>query len=896
MPTSNPSSIEEILRLAEPMSPAEQAEFLRKTCGARTSLRAVASEALRKRSSAAWWENDIENVEPPGAANVDTYEHIGPYRVIRTLGEGGMGKVVLAERADAQFTQQVAIKLVRRGLASRQILSRLKLERQILATLNHPNIAKLLDGGTTAEGTPYIVMEYIEGTPIDQYCNERKLNVTERLALFQRVCAAVHYAHQNLIVHRDLKPSNILIDAQGSPKLLDFGIAKLLDDRAMGHTLAVTHADVRVLTPDHASPEQVRGEPITTASDTYVLGVLLYELLTGHKPYTLETYKLSAIEAAICYDEPMPLDSVFSTQGSTAAEELLERVCEERSTTQSKLHRQLSGDLNNVVMTALRKEPERRYPSAEQFSADIGRFLSNNPVTARPDTVGYRTAKFIQRHSFGVISSSLAVLALIAFAITTAVQAERINRERMKAEEVASFMTELFEGADPNLVRGKELTVRELVDRGANRLSTELDKAPEIRARLLDTLGSVYSNIGAFDRAVQTSTAALELRERFQRDNDPDFFASSYVLATALIENGNFGEAERRLQEALASAKRLPGDNSAKVGAVLGRFGRLRQLQQRFTEAAEFYSSSIRQLEKHPTENVLELSTNTNDDGILLSYLGKAGSAETLFKQALALREQRYGSDHPLTVIVMNNLGVALEQQGKLAEAEQYLSKSVALHRKLYGERNNNYVAALRAYGRLQRHMGKLKEAEATFRDALAKQQELTGPEHELVGYTRANLANVLLDESDAAGAEHEAREALRVYSQHYANDHLYVAAAQRILGLALLAQGKFDAAESALKSAIASQEKNLDEHNPQLALSQAALGELKLAQHDYTNAEPLLVGRYGLIAQTQGPQDGSTQRLRAAITRLYKETGREAQLQTVLQQTLPQSQVTASR
>ncbi|HEU4602690.1 MAG TPA: serine/threonine-protein kinase [Steroidobacteraceae bacterium] len=896
MPTSNPSSIEEILRLAEPLSPAEQADFLRKTCGARTSLRAVASEALRKRSSAAWWENDIENADPSDAANVDTYEQIGPYRVIRTLGEGGMGKVVLAERADAQFTQQVAIKLVRRGLTSRQILSRLKLERQILATLNHPNIAKLLDGGTTSEGTPYIVMEYIEGTPIDQYCNERKLNVTERLMLFQRVCAAVHYAHQNLIVHRDLKPSNILIDAQGSPKLLDFGIAKILDDREMGHTLAVTHADVRVLTPDHASPEQVRGEPITTASDTYVLGVLLYELLTGHKPYTLESYKLSAIEAAICYDEPMPLDSVFSTHGSTAAEELLARVCEERSTTESKLHRQLSGDLNNVVMTALRKEPERRYPSVEQFSADIGRFLSNNPVTARPDTVSYRTAKFIQRHTFGVISSSLAVLALIAFAITTAVQAERINRERVKAQEVASFMTGLFEGADPNLVRGNELTVRELLDQGATRLSSELGRAPEVRASLLDTLGNVYWNIGAYDRAIQTSTEALNLRKQLHGNDDPGVFASSYVLASVLIEHRDLAAAERHLEQSLATAKKVYGNESAQVGEVLGRFGRLRHLQQRFKEASSFYAQSIRLLEKDPKANLFELSNNTNDYAILLNYLGDAPGAESLFRKTLALRQAHFGADHPVVAIAMNNLGVALEQQGKLAEAEQYLSKSVALHRKLYGEKNNNYVAALRAFGRLQRHRGKLKEAEATFRDALAKQQELTGPDHELVGYTRANLANVLLDEANAAGAERETREALRVYAQHYANDHLYVAAAQRILGLALLAQGKLDDAGAALNAAIATQQKNLDEENPQLALSQAALGELKLAQRDYAQAEPLLVRRYGLITQTQGPQDGATQRLRAAITRLYTETGREAQLQAVLQQTAPQTQVTAAR
>ena len=883
MPPPNPSSIDEILRLAEPMSPAEQADFLRKTCGARTSLHAVAAEALRKRSSAAWWENDIENAEPvDSAANVDTYEQIGSYRVLRTLGEGGMGKVVLAERADAQFSQRVAIKLVRGGLASKQILSRLKLERQILATLNHPNIAKLLDGGTTSEGTPYIVMEYIEGTPIDLYCNEHKLTVVERLKLFQRVCAAVHYAHQNLIVHRDLKPSNILIDDRGSPKLLDFGIAKILDDRTMGHTLAVTHADVRVLTPDHASPEQVRGESITTASDTYVLGVLLYELLTGHKPFTLDSYKLSAIEAAICYDEPMPLDSVFDTHGSSAASELLHRVCEERSTTEAKLHRQLSGDLNNVVMTALRKEPERRYPSVEQLSADIGRFLTSNPVTAKPDTVGYRTAKFIQRHTFGVVSSSLAVLGLIAFAVITAIQAERISRERAKAQDVAQFMTGLFEGADPNLVRGNELTVRKLLDQGATRLLTELDRAPEVRASLLDTLGNVYWNIGANDRAVQTSMAALQLRKQLN-DSGPELFRSSYFLSRALVENRELQQGETYLQQSLATAKAIYGENSPEVGLVLGRFGRLRQLQQRFKEASTFFATSIRLLEADPNVDVLELSNTTNDYAILLSYSGNNAAAESLFRKTLSLREARFGADHPATAIAMNNLGVALEQQGKLAEAERYLAHSLALHRKLYGEQNNNYLASLRAYGRLLRHMGKLSEAEGTFRDALAKQQALSGRDHELVGYTSANLANVLLDEQRFPEAEREAREALRIYSLHYASDHLYVAAAQRVLGLALLSQDQLQEAESLLRSAIATQQKQGSDNNPQLALSQSALGELKLAQGAFNDAETLLMGAYPLIAQTQGQQDGSTRRLRAAITRLYEQTGRTEQLAGVL-------------
>ena len=289
-------------------------------------------------------------------------ERIGAYRILHTLGVGGMGEVYLAERADAEFEQKVAIKVVYGGSLRRGIQSRFKIERQILAQLDHPNIAHLLDGGTLADGTAYIVMEYVDGVPIDAYCDANHLDIAARLRLFQVVCAAVHYAHQNLIVHRDLKPSNILVTSAGVPKLLDFGIAKLLDDgRAGQHTLAVTHADLRMLTPDHASPEQVRGEPITTSSDVYVLGVLLYKLLTGIGPFVIPTMRLTDIERAICEKDP-PLASHAVTTGGVAASEAILA----RNTTAGRLRRTLKGDLDNIVCKAMHKVQERRYGSAQQ--------------------------------------------------------------------------------------------------------------------------------------------------------------------------------------------------------------------------------------------------------------------------------------------------------------------------------------------------------------------------------------------------------------------------------------------------------------------------------------------------------------------------------------------------
>src|ERR1700723_2011756 len=320
-------------------------------------------------------------------------DRIGPYRILRTLGVGGMGEVYLAERADAEFEQQVAIKVVHGSL--RGVQSRLKVERQILAQLDHPNIAHLLDGGSLPDGTAYIVMEYVDGVPIDVYCDSNRLDIVARLRLFQTVCAAVHYAHQNLIVHRDLKPSNILVTAAGVPKLLDFGIAKLLDEhQARHHTLAVTQADIRIMTPDHASPEQVRGQAITTSSDVYVLGVLLYKLLSGSGPFFISSTRLAEIERAICEKDPPPPSQMVS------ADELPESklIAESRGTSAKRLKRALDSGLGNIVIMAMRKEPERRYGSAEQLADDIQRFLDGKPVIARRDTVSYRPTKFVKRH------------------------------------------------------------------------------------------------------------------------------------------------------------------------------------------------------------------------------------------------------------------------------------------------------------------------------------------------------------------------------------------------------------------------------------------------------------------------------------------------------------------
>src|SRR5437868_2177946 len=399
---------------------------------------------------------------------------IGPYRILRRIGQGGMGAVYLAQRDDAEFKQQVAIKLVKRGMDTEFVLRRFRNERQILAALNHPNIARLLDGGTTSDGRPYFVMEYIEGKPITEYADEQRLSTAERLQLFQEVCAAIHYAHQNLVIHRDIKPSNILVTVDGTPKLLDFGIAKLLNPELAAQTIEATAVAIRLMTPEYASPEQVKGEAITTASDVYSLGVLLYELLTGHRPYRISSRAPHGVPRVVYEEESQKPSTAerrvetYALADGTASFTLTPKtVSPTRDGNPEKLRRRLVGDLDNIVLMAMRKEPARRYASVNQFANDIRRHLEGRPVIARKDTVTYRTAKFIKRHKASGLAALLILISLVAGAVATLQQRARAERRFNDVRQLAnSFLFEFHDAIKdlPGATSARELVVRRALD------------------------------------------------------------------------------------------------------------------------------------------------------------------------------------------------------------------------------------------------------------------------------------------------------------------------------------------------------------------------------------------------------------------------------------------------
>jgi non-specific serine/threonine protein kinase/serine/threonine-protein kinase len=566
-----------VLQAALDLDPQEHANYLDSEFPNGGSLRGEVESLLRSHDEhPTFLEQPVEIV----ASDIFTAttpefcigKRLGPYQVLEQIGKGGMGEVFLARRADDQYQKQVAIKLLRAGEASAYVVSRFRNERQILASLDHPNIARLIDGGSTEEGIPYLVMELVDGVPIDDYCDARKLPTTQRLKLFLEVCSAVQYAHQRLIVHRDLKPGNILVTGRGVPKLLDFGIAKILDPGPLAESSETTLTLFRILTPGYASPEQVRGEPITTASDVYSLGVILYELLTGRSPYGNRKRTHEEVGRAVCEFDPEKPSDVITHAIAGNAPPNSEKIAELREGSVKKLRTRLRGDLDNIILMALRKEPQRRYLSAEQFAADIQRHLDKLPVLARRDTVSYRASKFIARHRIGLAATTVVILMLLAaFAIT--LQEARIAQRRFNdVRHLANSM--IFDIHDSiKDLPGSTPARKHIVDRAMEYLDNLSKEAPRDTS-LQRELATAYERVGLVQgQFLQTSLGdtkgclasyekAFALRKRIA-DKTGDFadrlaLAQAYrLVATQQWALGEYPLAIKNATSALAISEEL---------------------------------------------------------------------------------------------------------------------------------------------------------------------------------------------------------------------------------------------------------------------------------------------------------------------------------------------------
>lgn len=664
---------------------------------------------------------------------------IGPYRVLGLLGRGGMGEVLLAERADGEFEQRVALKLLPAERLAEDNVRRLRHERQILARLRHPHIATFHDGGVTEDGMPYFAMELVEGEPITVYCDARRLGIEARLALFDPVCKAVRYAHRNLIVHRDIKPDNVLVTADGVVKLLDFGIAKLLDDAES------TLSEQRFLTPGFAAPEQLRGEPTSTAADVYALGVLLYELLCGRRPHGRQTDP-AAMLRAVLEDTPLPPSRALVASDLAAASA--------RGSTPAALQRRLQGDLDTIVARALAKDPTERYPSVEALRLDLIRHLASEPVSARPSTRSYRLRKFVARHRIGVTLTSFIVMATLSGALWIGLlyaRAER-NLSRALAAELASareaetlrrvtdFLSELFEEASPEVSRGRDVTARELLDAGAARIERELTGEPEVRASLQLIMSSSYRWLGHYDEAQRmVDSAVADRRARFGPES-PEYAEALTELAGLQSDRGELEPAEAAAREAIRLLAAQRGPASVAVAEPTSVLGAVLIQQGRFAAAESAMAKVLAIHAANPRPDPEWIAAATNDLGAVHSQLGRLDEAAQLFTRAVASHHAAGDSTHPSLATYLTNLGDVRLRQNRLEEAEALMRQGLQVAEAAFDPSNVDLADRHNALGQLYSRLGRHDEAEAHFLRAVAIWRANVDVEHPRVVWVLDNL------------------------------------------------------------------------------------------------------------------------------------------------------------
>ncbi len=831
---------------------------------------------------------------------------VGPYRILGELGRGGMGTVYLAERVDGEFEQQVALKLVKRGMDTDEVLRRFRAERQILARLRHEGIAQLFDGGVTAEGAPWFAMERVGGEPLVAWAEARELSREARLGLFLQVCAAVQYAHRNLVVHRDLKPANVLVTAEGRVKLLDFGIAKLLDDDPEAATRTVH----RPMTPEYAAPEQLAGEPVTTSTDLYALGLLLHELLTGRRPERR--------------------GSASPTSSPAAASPTLDRS--------------LPRDLRQILARATAVEPDRRYPSAESLAADVERFRSGKPVEAHADSLGYRLAKFVRRHRFAVAAGTATVAALVAALVFALAAGAREARAARRAEAVRDFLVRLFEQASPEVNGGDVPTLRQVVEEGTRSVEPELAGEPAVAADLLGTLATLYNQLGDFDRGLDLARRSHELASRALGETAVESIAALTLVGEGLHHLEHEEEALVALDRAADLARRGAGEDSPELAEVLNRRGDVLRRLARYDEALASLERAGDIYRSRPgpdspeflatraglgeilfqrsgegdliraeglAREVLEarqaalpaghpaIARALNDVALYLQSQGQFEESETLYRDAVRIHAKANGADHPSTlgaraeraaalsnlgrydealselevvaagwrrrsgasswgyIAAINKVGFTLYQRGRAAEAVPYFAEALDLFRGRHGAEHPDTLSAWSNFGGALAESGDLVRAERELVQVLAIRRRIS--EELVVVPTLSMLGRTLRRKGDFSGALALHREAIDIDTRILGPDHVDTALARYLAGLALLELQRFDEATAEIATALEVDRRGHPPGHSRIGEDLTALARGRLGQGRAVEAEPLAREAVTIQTLAVGAENGKT-------------------------------------
>ena len=733
-----------------------------------------------------WRENSqVENKASPN--DFKSGDSIGHYRLIRRLADGGMAIVYLAERQDGHFRKRVALKILTTDLCNEEMLLRFRGERQILAQFNHPNIAQLLDGGETPDGQPYVVMEYISGSSLVDHIQNQNLSIRDRLQLFLKVCLAVEYSHQHLIVHRDIKPDNILVNMQGIPKLLDFGIAKLLRPDFVQMQMAKTQIGEKLLTPLYASPEQIQGGQIGTTSDVYSLGVLLFEILTGKLPYP-EPHRGPQLVEAVCLKEPLTASQVV---------------------TGSDLQRELDGDLDQIVHQALQKDPRRRYGSVLQLIQDIERHLNGFPVLARPDNLAYRLEKFGRRNKIATVAS-VAVLTVVVFAgIALFRVAKQAQHERDTAVQVAEFMSDVFHGSDDRTATGENISALALLDRGAARVEKDLAGQPEIQGRLMDMMGRSYRDSGNPQRALQLLNRSLELRlQVFGKDN---WQVAETLQSLTQLHNlrGTYAEAETAGRECLRIMRMLKGEEDVEVANTKNLLGLSLVNQGKYEEAEQLFSTGLKTTTRLLGESHIYSTSLQNALTIVWRSQGRLDEMESALRKLLAIERREHGDWSPRTARALTNLGQVLTDRGAAVEAIPYLEEGLKIRRKQFPNGESQILAiSISALAQCLQNQGMLDRARELWLEVMPVREKLLGSENVFVTADLLNFGEWNRRKGDFKQALALAGKSLSIREQYQPGDESLLVQNYSLLGRVEEDQGNLAQAEEWFRKALALQTK----------------------------------------------------------------------------------------
>ena len=847
--------VQSLFHQALDLPTSEQHPFLTAACRDDAALLAEVEALLAEDAqSGSLLERDVANLahdlldhpdSPPPAPH-----EFGPYRILRELGQGGMGTVYLAERQD--LGNLVAIKLLRDAWVSAARRERFLSEQRMLAQLNHPSIARLYDADTLSDGTPWFVMEYVDGVPLTDYCRDRNSSIRERLELLRTVCEAVQYAHQHAVIHRDLKPSNILVKGDATVRLLDFGIAKQLQD--LDAPADQTRTSSRLMTPAYAAPEQIRMEQTGVQTDVYSLGVILYELLAGRLPFDLSNRTPGEAEAIVIAGDPEKPSAVASGAGP----------CPASSSAWS--------DLDVLCLIAMHKDPGRRYRSVEALIRDIDHFLKSEPLEARPDNLRYKLGKFVRRNRRAVFASALAITAVISlvifFTARLAIARNVAQAEARRTQRVQRFMTNLFEGGDKEAGPADSLRVVTLVDRGVQEART-LDAEPEIQAELYLTLGSIYQKLGKFDQADSLLRSSLDERKRIFGPENRQVAESLVALGLLRVDQAQWDDAERLVRDGLVMSKRrLPPGHPDIASATLA-LGKVLAGRGDYNHAIPMLEQVVR-LRSTAGTAPIDLAAALTELANAHFYAGHYDDSDALNRRALAIYSQLFGEHHPLVANALINLGSSQFDRGNYAEAERLERKALAITAAWYGKDHPETASTQTILGRALMFQGHYDEAVALFESTLVIQERIYGPVHPRVASALNELGGAALRRGNYDEAIARFSRMADIYRTLYHDKHYLIGLAMSNLASVYIEKKDYARAEQLFREVIRRYSETLPSGHMFMGIAHIKLGRTLVREHRYADAEPESLAGYEIVSKQANPSVSWLKSARQDLVTIY--------------------------